>query len=43
MKKNVLKKLHRKYLSYMYGMNKNVDLEKIDQMDIYDIYIANAI
>ena len=42
MKKNVIKKLHRRFVSYLHGENQNVDLEKLDDQDLYDVCINNA-
>lgn len=43
MKKNVIKKLHRRFVSYLHGDNQNIDFEKLDKQDLYDVYINNAI
>ena len=42
MKKNVIKKLHRRFVSYLHGENQNIDLENLDNQDLYDVYINNA-
>lgn len=42
MKKNVIKKLHKRFVSYLHGDNQNVDLEELDEQDLYDVYINNA-
>lgn len=43
MKKNVIKKLHRRFVSYLHGDNQNIDFEELDKQDLYDVYINNAI
>lgn len=42
MKKSVVRKLHRKFVSYLHGSNQNVNLEELETRDEYDLMIGHA-
>lgn len=39
MRKNVQRKLHRRYFGFMHGYNKHVDLGDLDIKDVYELSI----